>query len=192
MENILSYSEFSSKIPESGQSFLLLYREGSEQSVCALRNIGNAFSGSDKPVIFSADVNVVKDIHQVYGIDSVPSLLIFSGSRLINVIKGCQDSEYYNALAQNRLFRSAQPSSGKAVKNVTVYSTPSCSWCNTLKEWLKDKNIKFTDIDISRDQDAAEDLVRRSGQQGVPQTDINGQIIVGFDQPRLQKLLEIQ
>ncbi|NLA49978.1 MAG: NrdH-redoxin, partial [Bacteroidales bacterium] len=48
MENILSYSEFSSKIPESGQSFLLLYREGSEQSVCALRNIENAFSGGAK------------------------------------------------------------------------------------------------------------------------------------------------
>jgi glutaredoxin len=47
-------------------------------------------------------------------------------------------------------------------------------------------------VDISQNQDAAEALVRRSGQQGVPQTDINGQIVVGFDQPRLKELLEIQ
>lgn len=179
-------------MPDSGQSFLLLYREGSVQSACALRNMETALSGSGNPRIFSADVNVAKDIHQVYGIDSVPSLLVFSDGRLVNVIKGCQDSEYYTALTRNRLFRSEQAPEGKSEKNVTVYSTPSCSWCNTLKEWLRKNNIKFRDIDISLDQKAAADLVRRSGQQGVPQTDINGQIVVGFDQPRLKKLLEIQ
>jgi glutaredoxin len=56
---------------------------------------------------------------------------------------------------------------------------------------LRQNRISFTDIDISHDEKAAQNLVRRSGQQGVPQTEINGQIVVGFDQPKLKKLLEI-
>jgi glutaredoxin len=51
------------------------------------------------------------------------------------------------------------------------------------------KGVRYSDIDVSRDQKIAEDLVKRSGQQGVPQTDINGQIIVGFDQKRIDTLL---
>ncbi|MBU2554283.1 MAG: NrdH-redoxin, partial [Bacteroidetes bacterium] len=72
------------------------------------------------------------------------------------------------------------------------YSTPSCSWCNTLKTHLKKNGIRFTDIDVSRDQKAAEAMVHRSGQQGVPQTDINGEMIVGFDKARINTLLGIQ
>jgi glutaredoxin-like YruB-family protein len=146
----------------------------------------------DNVRIFSADVNIVKDIHKVYGIDSVPSLLVFDAGRLSNIIKGCHDSSYFRALIQNNLFRTEATAGEKPVKRVTVYSTPTCSWCNTLKSWLKKNNIVFTDVDVSADQSAAEALVRRSGQQGVPQTDINGQIVVGFNQQRLKELLEIQ
>lgn len=188
----MSYLEFATKMSEAGKSVLLLYREGSEQSTCAFRNIEKASIDTGKVRVFSADVNVVKDIHKLYGIDSVPSLLIFSEGKLINIIKGCHDSKYYTALAENNLFRSEHASGKNPFKNVTVYSTPTCSWCNTLKAWLKKNNIQFIDIDVSRDQVAAESLVRRSGQQGVPQTDINGQIVVGFNQQRLKELLEIQ
>ncbi|HIE15791.1 MAG TPA: NrdH-redoxin, partial [Bacteroidales bacterium] len=80
----------------------------------------------------------------------------------------------------------------KPQKRVTVYSTPSCSWCNTLKTHLRKHRIRFTDIDVSQDQAAAEAMVRRSGQQGVPQTDIEGEIIIGFDKNRINTLLGIQ
>lgn len=192
MESVLSYIEFISKISDAEKSFLLLYKEGSEQSSCALRNVNKAAGESEEAKFFSADVNVVRDIHKLYGVESVPSLLVFADGRLTNIIKGCQDSSYYKALTQNNLYRAEQAAGKKAVKNVTVYSTPTCSWCNTLKAWLRKNNIPFADIDVSRDQNAAEALVRRSGQQGVPQTDINGQIVVGFNQPRLKELLEIQ
>ncbi len=192
MQSVLSYPEFVSGISECEKSFLVLYKAGSEQSSCALRSIENAVNDMDNVRIFSADVNVVKDIHKVYGIDSVPSLLVFDGGRLSNIIKGCHDSGYFRALIQNNLFRTEATAGEKPVKRVTVYSTPTCSWCNTLKSWLKKYNIAFTDVDVSTDQSAAEALVRRSGQQGVPQTEINGQIVVGFNQQRLKELLEIQ
>lgn len=191
MESVSSYIEFVSKMPDTEKSFLLLYKEGSEQSSCAYRNIEVA-AAMVNTRIFSADVNTVRDIHKLYGVESVPSFLVFSDGKLTNIIKGCQDSSYYKALTQNNLYRSGQASREKPVKNVTVYSTPTCSWCNTLKIWLKKNNVSFADVDVSRDQNAAETLVRRSGQQGVPQTDINGQIVVGFNQQRLKELLEIQ
>jgi glutaredoxin len=57
---------------------------------------------------------------------------------------------------------------------------------------LRKNRVPFTDVDVSRDPNAAEELVRRTGQQGVPQTDIDGEIVVGFDKKRINELLEIQ
>lgn len=82
-----------------------------------------------------------------------------------------------------------------AVKNqpkVLVFSTPTCSFCNMAKKYFREKGVKFTDIDVSRDQVAARDMVRRSGQMGVPVIDIGGKIIVGFDRPKINSLLGIK
>ena len=74
---------------------------------------------------------------------------------------------------------------------VIVFSTPSCSFCNMAKKYFREKGVKFRDVDVSRDQAAARDMVRRSGQSGVPVIDIGGKIIVGFDRPKINKLLGI-
>ena len=65
-------------------------------------------------------------------------------------------------------------------KRVIVFSTPTCSWCRRLKSYLRENNIRFKDIDVSRDQNAARDIVRMTGQQGVPVILINNRPIVGF------------
>ncbi len=74
-------------------------------------------------------------------------------------------------------------------KNVLVYSTPTCPWCIRVKQFLKDNNIPFEDIDVSSNQQAAQEMIQRSGQMGVPVLDINGQIIVGFDKERINSSL---
>jgi glutaredoxin-like YruB-family protein len=85
-----------------------------------------------------------------------------------------------------------QSADEKPAKNVTVFTTPTCSWCTTLKRHLDAHQIRYREVDVSKDQKAAEAMVRRSGQQGVPQTDINGQMIVGFDRERINRLLDIR
>jgi len=72
---------------------------------------------------------------------------------------------------------------------VKVYSTPTCPYCIRAKQFLKEKNIIFTDLDVSADQQAAEEVVKKSGQMGVPVLEINGEIIVGFDKTRIEKAL---
>lgn len=75
---------------------------------------------------------------------------------------------------------------------VIVFSTPTCTYCTAAKRYFREHNIKFRDVDVSKDPTAARDMVRRSGQQGVPQIDIGGKIIVGFDRPKINQLLGIK
>jgi glutaredoxin-like YruB-family protein len=189
MKNVISHPDLLTKLPSGGKSYLLLYRPDNEKSLCAYSNIDEIMK--DNLPVFSADVSLVRDIHGFYGIDTIPSLLVFENGVFSNVIKGCHESSFYEGLFNNELFTS-ETREDKGFRRVTVYSTPTCSWCNSLKAWLGKNQVRYTDIDISHDQKAAEELVRRSGQQGVPQTDINGQIVVGFDQVRLKELLGIK
>jgi len=74
-------------------------------------------------------------------------------------------------------------------KNVKVYSTKTCPWCHKTKDFLKEKGIKFEDIDVGADKKAANEMMEKSGQMGVPVTDIDGEIIVGFDKEAIEKAL---
>lgn len=77
-------------------------------------------------------------------------------------------------------------------KYVKVYSTPTCPWCVRVKQFLKENNIAFEDRDVAHDQAAAQEMIQKSGQMGVPTLDINGEIIVGFDKEKIKQMLGIQ
>lgn len=72
---------------------------------------------------------------------------------------------------------------------VKIYSTTSCPWCTKAKDYLKEKHVEFEAVDVSSDREAAAEMVTKSGQQGVPVLDIDGTIVVGFNQPMIDKLL---
>ena len=74
---------------------------------------------------------------------------------------------------------------------VIVYKTFTCPWCHKVEEFLKQHKIKFTSIDVGKDYRAATEMIRKSGQQGVPVIDIDGKIVVGFDELQIRKLLKI-
>ena len=75
------------------------------------------------------------------------------------------------------------------MKNITIYSTPSCVYCKMAKAFLKSQNIPFEEKDVLTDLTAREDMVKKSGQLGVPVIDVDGKIMVGFDQAELTKLI---
>ncbi len=76
-------------------------------------------------------------------------------------------------------------------KKVIVYSTPICSWCVRVKQFLNENNIPFENYDVSSDQAKAEEMVQKSGQMAVPVLDIAGEIIVGLDKERIKTALGI-
>ena len=75
---------------------------------------------------------------------------------------------------------------------VKIFSTKTCPYCFTLKEFLKEHNIEFEDIDVSEDEKALQEMIQKSGQLGVPVIEIDGQIVVGFDKARISELLNIK
>ena len=75
---------------------------------------------------------------------------------------------------------------------VVVFSTPTCSFCNQAKRYFREKNVRFTDVDVSRDQSAARDMLKRTGQMGVPVILINNRPIVGFDRRKINQILNLK
>jgi glutaredoxin 3 len=72
---------------------------------------------------------------------------------------------------------------------IETYTAPTCPWCTKLKEWLKKKKLSYEDKDVSESQNKIfrDELIEKSGQLGVPVIDIDGKIIVGFDEKALEK-----
>jgi len=75
---------------------------------------------------------------------------------------------------------------------VKIFTTPTCSICFALKEFLKEHNVEFEEVDISSDKIAREEIIKRTGQMGVPVIEINNEIIVGFNKKRISELLGIK
>lgn len=73
---------------------------------------------------------------------------------------------------------------------IKVYSTPTCPWCKKVKDFLKGKGVSFEDVDVSSNEDAANEMIDRSGQMGVPVIDVDGTVIVGFDTNEIEKALK--
>jgi len=75
---------------------------------------------------------------------------------------------------------------------IIVFSTPNCGWCSKVKSYLREKGLRFRDVDISKDPHAAQDVVRKTGQMGVPVIMVNNKPIVGFNKAEIDKALKIR
>ena len=181
------------KLKKDNEALLIIifYADSSEKSKKALNALKIVKDENTKAPIFGVNVSKVRDIHPVYGVNTVPTVLVLKEGTISNIIYGIQDKKYYESLLYDTPAFISTEKKEKKPRRVVVYSTPTCSWCRTVKSYLKKNRIVFREVDISRDEKAAQDLMRRSGQMGVPQTDIDGRIIVGFDKPKLNAILGI-
>jgi glutaredoxin-like YruB-family protein len=89
-------------------------------------------------------------------------------------------------------YLSQKQTSTGGTHRVIVFSSPTCAWCNRAKTYLRSRSVPFRDVDVSRDPAAARDLVKRTGQMGVPVIEIDGKPIVGFDQARIDSALGLR
>jgi len=75
---------------------------------------------------------------------------------------------------------------------VLIYTTPTCQYCSKAKSYLRERGIPFRELDVSKNPSAAREMVRKSGQMGVPVLDINGKVIIGFDKAKINQSLGIR
>ena len=72
---------------------------------------------------------------------------------------------------------------------VVLYTTPSCAYCRKTKSYLRQKKVNFKEYDVAKNKAKADEMVKKSGQMGVPVLDVNGKIIIGFNQPEIERAL---
>lgn len=145
------------------------------------------------------NIDEYPDVAGRYGIMSIPTIGVFRGGKLVNMLVGVRpEAVYQRALAQaleaaeqrtTHATATRPAGAAQAAHQVTVFSTPTCPWCARLKSYLKQQRVAFNDVDVSRDTRAANEMVRRSGQMGVPQAWIDGKVVVGFDRAKVDHLL---
>ncbi len=77
-------------------------------------------------------------------------------------------------------------------KKIKIYSTDQCPYCVTLKSFLDKHDIEFEDVNVAENEKARQEMIEKTGQMGVPVVDIDGEIVIGFDKPKIKKLLNIK
>ena len=138
------------------------------------------------------DVGRIKDIHARFGVTVVPTVVLVEGGKAVRRAMGASTADALSRALLDALPAAAGASAvEKPAHRVVVYTTPTCSWCSRTKSYLRQHAIDFREVDVSRDQKAAQRMQARSGQMGVPQLDIDGRMIVGFDKARIDQLLGI-
>ena len=177
---------------EHGDYFVILFygrfSEPAGRALEELKAFGREYG--DIP-LYALDVEKVKGVHKEYGVTGVPTVVVVKDGEVADRFPGVESAAFYaTQLCGMAPAHVAVPARKKAPR-VTVYTSPGCAPCGMVKTYLRQNGISFRAVDISRDERAARDIVKRSGQQAVPQIDINGRIVVGFDKAKLNALLGI-
>jgi len=191
MVEVKSKKEFDEVVSaEKGLILFVFYTETSQKSKEAMKKL-QEFEETNKSIpIYLINAAQVRDIHPVYGINTVPSVLVFKDGEKINIIYGIQSKEYYEDLLLEAT--SVSSDSGKKVNRIIVYTSDGCPWCSRAKAYLREMKMPFREVNVARKQSDAEKLVKKTGQMGTPQININGTFVVGFDKPRIDRLLGIK
>ena len=168
---------------EKHKDFLILafYADFSSNAKRVLAELENFSKENKESPVYVIDVEKVKGVHKQFEVKNVPTVLMLRKGKVAQRIEGVESARFYS-----RIFSGAgsspYKSAGKTISHrVVVYSGPGCPACGTAKAYLRKRGISFRTVDIAHDQRAAERLVRRSGQVAVPQIDIDGHLVVGFD-----------
>lgn len=139
------------------------------------------------------DVGQLKGAHKRWGVAAVPTVLLVDGAQILRKVEGKQSAEHYKRALfhHGALVSQKGDKDAPRQKSVELYVGAHCPWCTKAEQYLKQHGIQFREIDVSQDANAAAELQRRSGRTGVPQLNIGGTWIVGFDRPQIDKLLNI-
>ena len=189
-EKINSREHLDELIAEKRELFLLLfYSPSSQKSLISYQALEQLKRNHTEIDVFTVDVSMIGDIHPLFNIRSVPTVLVFRNGNQAEIISGVQTEGFYAELLRKRNRSGIGEDSSS--HRVTVYSTPTCPYCTAVKQYLDGKNIDYDEVDVAADPNAAQDLVSRTGQQGVPQTEIDGSFVIGYNTKELDRLLEL-
>lgn len=190
IQKIEDLSQYNNIKNDKSDFILMFYSENSQKSLQMVELIESLKTDNNEISIYAVNVAENNKIHPLLAVNSVPTVILFKNGNVVKKLEGLLGKDSYKRLIEGQIFQS-QMGEEKPGHKVTVYTTPTCSWCTRVKSYLNDNQILYREIDVSKNQKVAEELVKRSGQTGVPQIEIDGHLIVGFDKAQINRRLEI-
>jgi len=170
---------------------VVFYTDTSQKSLQAVEALSKLKEQNQDADIYKVNAKQVTDIHPEFNISSVPTLLVFRHGKPAEYIYGVQTEAFYSKILEKFHAASVDSTEGNSGHRVTVYTTPTCPYCTNVKRYLEENNVRYTEVDVASDPSAAQELMSRTGQQGVPQTEIDGQFVIGYNTAELDKLLNL-
>jgi len=192
IKEVTSKNHLETLISEKHELIMVLfYKASSPNSQKAFQALTDLEESHSDTLIYGVNVEKVMNIHGEFGITMAPTVVVFRHGKPAEYVYGVQTTAYYSKLLQE--FTVSSNGNGKATSHprVTVYTTPTCPHCTSVKRYLDSHSISFNEVNVAADQSAAQALVNRTGQQGVPQTEINGQFVIGYNTAELDRLLNL-
>jgi len=187
---IKSLDHFKKLLDQQPSLFLVLfYTNQSKKSLQSLEALEKLKEEHEDLSIYKVEASTVRDVHPKYNVHSVPTLIAFRDGKPAEIITGVQTTNFYKKLLNKPA--GARGTADDSSPRVTVYTTPSCPYCNMVKQYLDSHQVSYTEVDVAADPKAAQELMQRTGQQGVPQTEINGSFIIGYNTKELDKHLNL-
>ncbi len=192
IEEIQSREHFDNLISTTDQPVMVLfYTEQSQKSQTAIQNLVKMKEENQDANVYKLNAKLVSDIHPRYNITTVPTLVTFREGKPSEFTYGVQSDRYYQRLLEQYSVAFGENADSGSAHRVTVYTTPTCPYCTQVKRYLDTNNVRYSEVDVASNQAVAQELVSRTGQQGVPQTEIDGQFVIGYNTQELDRLLNL-
>lgn len=192
MVNVLNFKHLEKVTKNNDLIYpVIFYSRNSEKSKQVL-NIFKELESENKSIeVLTVDVSEVKDVHRRFNIDSIPAVAIIEKGKIQNVIYGLHDKEFFIQAFEEKEIKPTKKTEKKS-KRIVVYTTDGCPWCVRAKEYLKSLALPFKEVNLSKNPGEIDKLVKRTGQMGTPQIDINGKFVIGFNKPEIDRLLGVK
>jgi glutaredoxin len=191
LKELESLDEYRNLIEQHEHYTVLAFlSENSARSVQAEHILRQLSEESSTP-IWGVNVKQTPDIHPVLSVTQVPTVVTIRNGRIVKKLVGLQNRGTYQKLISDSA-RTRMGGTRAPTLKITVYSTRSCPHCTTVKNHLKRKGVPFREVDVGNSVNAASELRRRTGQTGVPQTEINGTFVLGADISKINRLIDNQ
>jgi glutaredoxin-like YruB-family protein len=180
-----------SELGRNKEFILAFLVEDSQSSKAARQSLVDALSTHPDSRVFTVDVKSARNVAARYQVTAAPTVVRVNGCQILDRLVGPQPSAAYAALMKPPVSLKAATNVASKQPTVKVYVTNSCPWCRKLETYLDRNRIKYTKVNVETDPTAAFEMSNKSGQLGVPQSDIGGTMVIGFDLARISKLLQL-
>jgi len=176
----------------SNKEFILAFlAEDSQSSKVARESLAEALSTHPDSRAFTVDVRSVRNVAARYQVTAAPTVVRVNGCQILDRLVGPQTPAAYATLMKPAVPMKSATNAAPKQPPVKVYVTNACPWCRKLEAYLDRYRVKYTKVNVETDPAAAHEMTSKSGQRGVPQSDIGGTMVVGFDLARISGLLQL-